>query len=323
MIIDLGRATPIYRGAYNESVEYEVNDLVRYSNALWWHKSATKTTGVTPAEGSTWSLVALDGPNSVNSTTETSLTGILRGNGSTVEVQVVDNIPTEGSTNPVASGGTYTELSKKLNLSGGAMSGTIAMGGNKVTGLAPGTNNNDAVNLEQMNEAINSASANYKGGYASRATLLAIAWQDTNPAAANFVTNNDYAYVESDETHDSEAWRYIYVKAGSATGTWSAAYRINEAPLSTAQMAAIDSGITATLVTQIDTNTSDINGIKNGANINSFGAVENALNSKQNTLTFDSVPTANSTNPVTSGGIKTYVDTAVTNSIQNAIGGSY
>lgn len=47
------------------------------------------------------------------------------------------------------------------------------------------------------------------------------------------------------------------------------------------------------------------------------------LGGKQNTLTFDSTPTANSTNPVTSGGIKTYVDTAVTNSIQNAIGGSY
>lgn len=51
--------------------------------------------------------------------------------------------------------------------------------------------------------------------------------------------------------------------------------------------------------------------------------LDEALAEKQDTLTFDSAPTANSTNPVTSGGIKTYVDTAVTNSIQNAIGGSY
>jgi len=36
--------------------------------------------------------------------------------------------------------------------------------------------------------------------------------------------------------------------------------------------------------------------------------LQTALNGKQNTLTFDSIPTASSTNPCTSGGIKTYVD---------------
>ncbi len=35
------------------------------------------------------------------------------------------------------------------------------------------------------------------------------------------------------------------------------------------------------------------------------------INKKQDKLTFDTTPTANSTNPVTSGGIKTYVDSAV------------
>ena len=37
-------------------------------------------------------------------------------------------------------------------------------------------------------------------------------------------------------------------------------------------------------------------------------AMNTALAGKQDTLTFDTTPTANSTNPVTSGGIKTYVD---------------
>lgn len=37
-------------------------------------------------------------------------------------------------------------------------------------------------------------------------------------------------------------------------------------------------------------------------------AVETALEGKQNTLTFDSTPTANSTNPVTSGGVKAALD---------------
>lgn len=38
---------------------------------------------------------------------------------------------------------------------------------------------------------------------------------------------------------------------------------------------------------------------------------KNTWNGKQNALTFDSTPTANSTNPVTSGGVKSYVDGAI------------
>lgn len=38
---------------------------------------------------------------------------------------------------------------------------------------------------------------------------------------------------------------------------------------------------------------------------------KNTWNGKQNALTFDSTPTANSTNPVTSGGVKAYVDGAI------------
>ena len=62
---------------------------------------------------------------------------------------------------------------------------------------------------------------------------------------------------------------------------------------------------------QIQTNKTDIAGIKNGTSINNFSQVESALGGKQDTLTFDNTPTANSINPVTSGGIKTYVDTIV------------
>lgn len=46
--------------------------------------------------------------------------------------------------------------------------------------------------------------------------------------------------------------------------------------------------------------------------------VNNILNTKQDTLTFDDTPTAGSLNPVTSGGIKTYVD----NKIAEGGGGS-
>jgi hypothetical protein len=48
-----------------------------------------------------------------------------------------------------------------------------------------------------------------------------------------------------------------------------------------------------------------------------------ALDAKQNNLTFDTTPTSGSTNPVTSGGVYTFVNTAITNAITTAIGGSY
>ena len=46
----------------------------------------------------------------------------------------------------------------------------------------------------------------------------------------------------------------------------------------------------------------------------------NLLNGKQNTLTFDTVPTASSTNPVTSAGIKTAVDAKITNPAGGSVG---
>ena len=46
----------------------------------------------------------------------------------------------------------------------------------------------------------------------------------------------------------------------------------------------------------------------NSTNPVTSGGVKTALDAKQDTLTFDSTPTASSDNPVTSGGVKAYVD---------------
>lgn len=48
--------------------------------------------------------------------------------------------------------------------------------------------------------------------------------------------------------------------------------------------------------------------------------LQNALNAKQNTLTFDTTPTAGSTNPVTSGGIKVAVDAKITSPATGSTG---
>lgn len=199
------------------------------------------------------------------------ITGLSDGTVAT-DAAAFGQIPVASSTTPemdgTASAGTGTTWARadhvhpsdtsKLSLSGGTMTGNIAMSGNKVTGLGTATADGDAVTLAQMNEAINQASASFKGSFATYAALMAVAWQSTDPTAANYVTNNDYAYVADDETHDDEAWRYIFSKPGSAAGTWQAAYMINEAPLTEAQLAALNSGATAANIAQIAANTQNI-----------------------------------------------------------------
>ncbi|MBO7687042.1 MAG: hypothetical protein J6V72_11695 [Kiritimatiellae bacterium] len=56
MNIDLGRVTPIYRGAYSAAEHYELNDIVLSSGALYWHVSEEVTVGVAPTDTTVWTL---------------------------------------------------------------------------------------------------------------------------------------------------------------------------------------------------------------------------------------------------------------------------
>ena len=136
---------------------------------------------------------------------------------------------------------------RALPKAGGTMSGAIAMGSNKITGLANAENDGDAVNLGQVSGLISTSTAYFRGSFATKAALTAVAWQTSDPAAANYVTNNDYAVVLDDESQSDECWRYVYV---AGTG-WQAQYRINESPLTTAQLAALNSGATAQNISSI------------------------------------------------------------------------
>ena len=107
-----------------------------------------------------------------------------------------------------------------------------------------------------VDSAISQSTAFYRGNFATRTALLAVAWQTTNPQGANYVTNNDYAVVLDDETQNDECWRYIYV-TGSG---WTAQYRINETPLTQAQLDAVNSGATTAKINQIAANTTAISG---------------------------------------------------------------
>ena len=148
---------------------------------------------------------------------------------------------------------TQTALNSKLDKSGGSMTGGINMGGNRITNIGAGQYNDDAVTVEQLGDAITSSTAFYRGSFASRAALLGVQWQTTDDSQPYFVSNNDYAYVEDDETQNDEAWRYSYKnEAGALDNGWKPQFRVNESPLTSAQVAALNSGITDTKLDDLE-----------------------------------------------------------------------
>lgn len=161
------------------------------------------------------------------------------------EVLTFDSAPTQGSQNPVTSGGVY------------AAEQAIASDVADIKAVIPAaaTSQNQLADKEYVDDSINRSSAFFRGNFETRAALMAVPWQTTDPDAPNYVSNNDYAYVADDETHDDESWRYIYVlEEGGSNNGWAAQYRVNESPLTTEQLAAINSGITSAGVAQIETN---------------------------------------------------------------------
>lgn len=127
--------------------------------------------------------------------------------------------------------------------------------------------------------------------------------------------NDDIIKVLQDSTHNDAMTYYRWVITGGV-GAWS--YIGQEGPYYTksetetlllAKQNTIDSShkLSADLVDD----TSSTNKFVSSSDITNW-------NSKQNALTFDTTPTSDSTNPVTSGGIYTYVNTIV-GDISNAI----
>ena len=63
-------------------------------------------------------------------------------------------------------------------------------------------------------------------------------------------TRNDYCLVLADETHGNASCRYVYT-GQYPNGQWDFQFVVNESPLTSDQVAAINSGITSALVQQI------------------------------------------------------------------------
>lgn len=140
----------------------------------------------------------------------------------------------------------YNTYAKKTDLD----NYTLLTSFNEVKALIPNqaSASNQLADKNFVNSSINSSAAYFIGSFATKEALDD--WQTAHPTSA---TNNDYAYVEADETHNNEAWRYIYVKeTSSSVGTWKAQFKVNDTPFTASQLASINSGVTSEKITSYD-----------------------------------------------------------------------
>lgn len=145
----------------------------------------------------------------------------------------------------ISNGTTYTKTTAAQVAQIGTNKADIDTIKGKIPSAASTTN--QLADKAFVTDSITQGTAIFRGSFATKAALLAVAWQTTNPDAPNFVSNNDYAVVLDDETQNDECWRYIYV-----TGTgWTPQYKINESPMTQAQLDALNSGATAAIISSV------------------------------------------------------------------------
>lgn len=127
---------------------------------------------------------------------------------------------------------------------------------------AQASDSNQLADKAFVNSSISTMASFFKGTFKTYAALMEVRWQTTDPEGSNYVHNGDYAYVESDETHNGESWRYIYVlDPDSEDNGWQAQLKMNDTPFTQAQLDSINSGITKNAVNQITLNTNNISSV--------------------------------------------------------------
>ena len=306
--------------------EIEKIERYKYNGSVWGFEYVLNNSGFTAAQwasinsGITSNAVGkLDAlPNNAE------LTTLLNGKQDTL---TFDNVPTQGSSNPVKSGGVYSAI-KSEETRAMAAENQNANGINALNALVPAgaTSENKLATIGDVDEvsssieailllipsaasalnqladkafvnsSIATATATFRGTY-NLVTDLSLNVNATHSQIAgalgiNISTadNNDYAFVQiptSLETPTEIRLTERYKFNGTA---WAFEYDLNNSGFTSAQWAAINSGITIALVGKL-------NGLPTNAELTTL------LNGKQNTLTFDNVPTLGSDNPVKSSGI--------------------
>jgi hypothetical protein len=226
---------------------------------------------------------------------------------------------TAGDVNALPDSTTINDLTtsaQQAALNSGATQTNITQIGTNATNIATieskipsqASSSNQLADKAFVNSSIQTNTADFDGSWATYAAIPSTVGGFTSEGFPE-PSNNNYLVVEQDETQDGGTWRYKYVDDGTAynKNKWKVEYEINETPMTAAQLAALNSGITSTLVGQITTNQGDISTI-------------NGQITTINTTLATKITKFSATNPTltASGGVCTWnvVNSLATNEIQ-------
>lgn len=133
------------------------------------------------------------------------------------------------------------------------------------------SSSNQLADKEYVNDAVSTQSAHFRGSWPTWSQVPTDASQyPADDGGIHTPTSNDYmvvadasGYPTSPDPALEGTWRFKYAGIWSVNGKagWTPEYQVNESPLTPAQVAALDSGITATDVTKLS-------GIEAGAEVN-------------------------------------------------------
>ena len=162
-----------------------------------------------------------------------------------------------------SNGLSLTQTGDVADISGKALSDAIG----DIQELIPAqaSDTNQLADKNFVNSTVQTGTANFRGNWADWATVPTNANDYPVDYAGNKTpTVNDYLVVQDASDYTGETlegtWRFKYSGEWSVNGKsgWLPEYQVNETPLTAAQLAALNSGATATNIGQIATNTAAI-----------------------------------------------------------------
>ena len=113
---------------------------------------------------------------------------------------------------------------------------------------AQATSQNQLADKNFVNSSVSTNTANYISDNGDPFTSVAAL-----EAYSGTVTNNDYAFVTGTDSAGNTYYDRYKATVSGSTVTWAKEYRLNNSSFTAAQWAAINSGITAAIVAQIQT----------------------------------------------------------------------
>lgn len=145
---------------------------------------------------------------------------------------------------------------------------------------AQASSSNQLADKSFVNSSVQTATANFRGNWSTWSAVPTTASDyPADYAGSKTPTVNDYLVVQDASGYTGTAltgtWRFKYTGEWATDGKsgWLPEYQVNETPLTSAQLDALNSGITSTSVSQIGTNTTNISNKMDKTNPSGTGSL--------------------------------------------------